>query len=152
MLRPETANRITRGVRRLLTAGLITPHDYACFDALFWRCRRLGAWECDPDYRTIARLAGVCRDRAIKAVRKLAGLGVLSLRRRHTLIRWGRNRAQVAARQVSNLYTFAAPSKESSSPAAVRGEESSLTLSRGLERALAGLEGAILGRCGAMAT
>ena len=148
MLSPKTANRITRAVRRLLTAGLITPHDYACFDALFWRCRRLGAWEADPDYRTIARLAGVCRDRAIKAVHRLEALGVLTKRRRHVLISWGRNRAHVAARQVANLYTFCVcASKESSGPAAIGGEAISLPL----EQALAGL-GAAMARGSGPAT
>jgi hypothetical protein len=92
--------------------------------------------------KTLARLAGICRGRAIEAVRTLVGLGIISKTRRHTLIRWGRNRAQVAARQLSNSYVFAAPIIESSGRAA----DSVFDLDRGsvkLERALAGLQRAL---------
>jgi len=101
---PSTASRIAATGRRLLTARLLRPADYAVLDALLWRVRRPGRWDCDPDYATISRLAGCCRSRAIKAVATLERLGLLSRQRRHALIRWGRNRAQVAARQLSNCY------------------------------------------------
>ncbi len=106
---------------------------------LLWRARRPGRWVCDPTYAEIARGTGMCRDQAIKAVRRLISLGLLTKERRHVLVRWGRNRAQVAARQVANLYAFHLPSKESSGQAA----ESSLYIdsprSGALEEALKSL-------------
>jgi len=141
-MNPTTASRIAATGRRLLTARLLRPADYAVLDALLWRVRRPGRWDCDPDYATLARLAGICRGRVIEAVRVLVSLGLITKTRRHALIRWGRNRAQVAARQLSNAYVFCAPSKESSG----RSADSDSRLERGstgLERALAGLGAAI---------
>jgi len=135
---PSTASRIAATGRRLLTARLLRPADYAVLDALLWRVRRPGMWDCDPDYATLARLAGICRGRAIEAVRVLVSLGLITKTRRHALVRWGRNRAQVAARQLSNAYVFCAPIIESSPRPAdsVSGLDSG---SVRLERALAGL-------------
>lgn len=136
---PETARRITAHVRRMLTERMLNAYDFAVYDVLMWRVRKPGRWDCDPDYSTIARLAGICRDRAMKAVRKLVGLGVLTKKRRHVLVRWGANRAQVAARQVSNVYYFCVPPSKESSP---RAADSDSLLDRGskaLEAALAGL-------------
>lgn len=135
---PETARKITAHVRRLQTAGLLTAHDFTAFDVLMWRVRKPGRWDCDPDYATIARLGHICRGKAIDAVKKLVALGVISKTKRHALIRWGRNRAQVAARQISNSYVFAAPIIESPTRAA----DSDSLIDRGskaLEAALAGL-------------
>ena len=140
---PETARRITAHVRRLLTDRVLNAYDFAVYDVLMWRVRKPGRWDCDPDYSTIARLAGICRDRAIEAVKKLVSLGVISKTKRHVLIRWGRNRAQVAARQISNSYVFAAPIIESSPRAA----DSGFLLDKGskaLEAALAGLGIAVI--------
>ena len=61
---PETARRTAQHARRLLTARIITPHDYAVFDALLWRCRRPGRADLIATYAAVARLAGVCRDTA----------------------------------------------------------------------------------------
>ena len=140
---PETARRIASTGRRLLTARLIRPADYAVLDALLWRVRRPGRWDCDPDYSTIARLAGCCRDRAMKAVRKLAELGVITKKRRHVLVRWGANRAQVVARQVSNVYYFCVPTSKESSPRAADSDSKLDRGSKALEAALAGLGRAI---------
>lgn len=140
---PESARRIASTGRRLLTARLIRPADYAVLDALLWRVRKPGRWDCDPDYATIARLAGICRSRAIEAVRRLVALGILTKRRRHVLVRWGSNRAQVAARQVSNSYTFCVCVSKESSP---RSADSDSLIDRGskaLEAALSGLGSAI---------
>lgn len=141
---PETARKITAHVRRLQTAGLLTAHDFTAFDVLMWRVRKMGRWDCDPDYATIARLGHICRSKAIGAVKKLVALGVITKKRRHVLVRWGANRAQVAARQVSNSYTFCVCySKESSGRAA----DSDSLINRGskaLEAALAGL-GRVMG-------
>lgn len=145
---PSTARRIAANARRLLTARLIHPADYAVLDALLWRVRRPGMWDCDPDYATLARLAGICRGRAIEAVRVLVSLGLITKTRRHALVRWGRNRAQVAARQLSNCYVFCAPSKESS-PRPADSDSKLDSGSTGLERALSRFKAAIQGECGA---
>ena len=140
---PETARRITANVRRLQTAGLLTAHDFTAFDVLMWRVRKMGKWDCDPDYATIARLGHICRSKAIGAVKKLVTLGIITKTKRHALIRWGRNRAQVAARQISNRYWFCAPSIESSPRAADSGFLESKKGSDRLEAALAGLGRAV---------
>lgn len=135
---PDTARRIAAHARRLLTARLIRPADYAVLDVLLWRVRRPGRWDCAPDYKTIARLAGICRSRAIAAVRKLVDLGIMTKTRRHVLVSWGRNRAQRAARQVANSYTFCAHmSKESSTRSADSGEERFKKVLGSVEAALA---------------
>jgi hypothetical protein len=74
---PDQARRMAQHGRRLLTARIISPTDYAVLDALLWRCRRPGRSDLAVDYRSIARLAGVCRDTAIGAVRKLADIGLI---------------------------------------------------------------------------
>ena len=146
-MQTDTARRIDRHSWRLLKQRLIKPRDHTIFLWLLWKARKPGQWGCDPTYQAIADNCGICRDQAIKAVRRLTELGLITKRRRHSLVRWGRNRSQVAARQVSNCYTFcvcAVQSKESSGQAA----DSSLYIDRRgsdrLEAALAGL-GALAG-------
>ena len=113
---PQQASRVAAHGRRLLTAKLLTPHAYAVLDAMLWRLRRPGRWDTSAPYSTIARLAGVSRDAAVEAVHKLVRLGVLTKEHRRVLVRWGANRAQVASRQIANLYVFCAPSTESARP------------------------------------
>lgn len=137
---PQTAQRTAQHARRLLTAHILTPHDYAVLDALLWRCRRPGRADLAVDYRTIARLAGVKRDAAINAVRKLVDLGLIAKIKRRVKVAWGRG--CVASRQIANCYVFRAPATESVAPATVEGigriqEKESL-----LDKALGRLAGA----------
>lgn len=136
---PDTAKRIERHSWRLLKQRMLKPQYHTVLLWLLWRARRPGQWVCEPTYAEIAAGCGMCRDQAIKAVRRLIALGLIAKERRHVLVRWGRNRAQVAARQIANLYVFRMPSKESSGQAA----ESRVFIDRrgsaGLERALAAL-------------
>ena len=147
---PQQASRVAAHGRRLLTAKLLTPHAYAVLDAMLWRLRRPGRWDTAAPYITIARLAGVSRDTAIEAVHKLVKLGVLTKEHRRVLVRWGANRAQVASRQIANLYVFCAPSTESASPPPDKGLENLSTKQQGnavdksmLGRALARLARAV---------
>lgn len=139
---PDTARRIEKHGWGLLRLKLMKARDQTVLLWMLWRSRRPGAWTCAPTYAEIAKGCGMCRDQAIKAVRRLISLGLLAKERRHTLVRWGRNRSQVAARQVANLYTFcvqAVQSKESSAPAA----DSRFFISKKLEAALASLGAAL---------
>jgi hypothetical protein len=126
---PQQASRLAAYGRRLLTAKLLTPHDYAVMDALLWRLRRPGRWDTAAPYNTIARLAGVSRDTAIGAIHKLVTLGIVARKQRRVLVRWGRNRAEIASRQIANLYVFNALSTESATPPATRGLEIQSTVS-----------------------
>ena len=149
---PQQASRVAAHGRRLLTAKLLTPHAYAVLDAMLWRLRRPGRWDTSAPYSTIARLAGVSRDAAVEAVHKLVRLGVLTKEHRRVLVRWGANRAQVASRQIANLYVFCAPSTESARPPPDKGLENLSTKQQGsavdksmLGRALARLARAVWG-------
>ena len=145
---PEAARRTAQHGRRLLTARIITPHEYAVLDALLWRCRRPGRSDLAVDYRSIARLAGCCRDTAIEAVRKLVDIGLIQKIRRRVRVAWGRGREHLASRVIANGYAFRAIYTESTAPAADRGEARIISCKHGapvkknaLERALARLAG-----------
>ncbi len=135
----DTARRIERHGWGLLRLKLMKARDQTVLLWMLWRARRPGQWVCAPTYAEIAKGTGMCRDQAIKAVRRLIGLGLLTKERRHVLVRWGRNRAQVAARQVANLYAFCLPSKESSGQAAESRDYIDRRGSDRLEKALARL-------------
>lgn len=118
---PHAAQRTAQHARRLLTAHLITPFDYAVLDALLWRCRRPGRADLTVTYKAVARLAGVCRDTAIQAVRKLAEIGLIEKVTRRVLVRWGPGRALLASRQAANCYVFRTIGTESAPPAVDKG-------------------------------
>lgn len=139
---PAQAQRTAAHGRRLLTFKTITPTDYAVLDAMLWRLRRPGRWELAAPYKTIARLAGVCRDTAIASVRKLIEVGLVQKIKRRIRVAWGRNRANIASRQAANTYVFRAPSTESASPAVDKGIARvlpSIDSNSALERALSRL-------------
>jgi len=141
-MNPSTAKRIERHGWRLLRARSIKPRDQTVLTWLLWHARAPGRWFCAPAYQAIADATGICRDQAIKAVRVLVALGLITKTRRHALVRWGRNRTQVAARQLSNAYVFCAPIIEPSP----RPADSVSRLDSGsvrLDLALAGLGAAI---------
>jgi hypothetical protein len=152
---PDAARRMAQHGRRLLTARIISPTDYAVLDALLWRCRRPGRSDLAVDYRSIARLAGVCRDTAIGAVRKLADIGLIQKIRRRVNVRWGRGRECLASRAIANGYIFRPPQTESARQTADRGDERFLPSIKSTdqqksarERALSLLAGAIGGADG----
>jgi hypothetical protein len=119
---PKTAQRTAQHARRLLTAGILTPHQYAVLDALLWRLRRQGRPDLTAAYTAIARLANVSKDTAIGAIAKLESLGIIQKAKRRILVQWGRGR--VASRQIANAYVFIyTPPTESAPPAADRGRE-----------------------------
>ena len=129
---PDAAARTARHARRLLTAGILTPHDYACLDVMLWRLRRPGHADLAAPYTTIARLASVCRDQAIRSVRKLVEIGLLTKRLRRVRVAWGRGGAATASRQIANAYAFRPPATESSGPAADTGLVSDSPLEKAL--------------------
>lgn len=114
---PDQAARTASHARRLLTAHILTPHDYAVLDAMLWRLRRPGRADLAAPYATIARLAGVCRDQAMRSVRKLVEIGLLTKQMRRVRVAWGRG--CVASRQIANAYVFRPVCTESPRPAAV---------------------------------
>ena len=118
---PDAARRTAQHGRRLLTARIITPCDYAVLDALLWRCRRPGRSDLAVDYRSIARLAGCCRDTAIEAVRKLVDIGLIQKIRRRVRVAWGRGREQLASRVIANGYEFRRLHTESTASTADKG-------------------------------
>ena len=138
---PDTARRTAQHARRLLTAGIITPYDYAVLDALLWRLRRHGRPDLSASYSTIARLAGCCRDTAIGAVRKLVELGVLTKLTRRVKVRWGRGKECVASRQAANGYVFRVQVTESAPQPVDRGEVRLTPLESALARLGAAIQG-----------
>jgi len=117
-LSPNHAKRIAAYARGLRELRLLTPHDFAVLDAMLWTMREPGHAELEPKYADIARKAGVGRDTAINAVKKLVQFGLLTKAKQWVLVHWGRGRGNLDARQRPNLYTFTSFPLESATPSA----------------------------------
>ena len=117
-LSPNHAKRIAAYGRGLKELRLLTPHDFAVLDTMLWTLRTPGHAELEPKYADIARKAGVKRDTAISAVKKLVQFGLLTKTKQWVLVQWGRARGNLTARQRPNLYVFTAFPLESAVPSA----------------------------------
>jgi helix-turn-helix protein len=117
-LSPNHAKRIAAYARGLRELRLLTPHDFAVLDAMLWTLRKPGEAELEPKYADIARKAGVSRDTAINAVKKLVQFGLITKAKQWVIVQWGRARRNLAARQRPNLYVFTSFPLESAPPAA----------------------------------
>jgi hypothetical protein len=149
---PDAARRTAQHCRRLLTAHIITPHDFAVADAALWRLRRHGRADWCADYASIARLAGVARSTAFNSMQKLMQLGIVTKTRRRLRVAWGRAGACVASRAMPNGWKFCT---ESAARTPDKGEARIISCKHGapmkknaLERALSLLAGAIAGADG----
>src|SRR3954464_8827941 len=150
-LTPNHAKRIAAYARGLRELRLLTPHDFAVLDTMLWTLRKPGEAALEPKYADIARKAGVKRDAAISAVKKLVQFGLLTKAKQWLIIPWGRARGNLTARQRPNLYTFTSFPLGSAQPSA--STEVDILVSRverrvmreqadtPLERALAALAG-----------
>ena len=105
-LSPNHAKRIAAYGRGLRELRLLTPHDFAVLDAMLWTLRKPGEAELEPKYADIARKAGVKRDAAINAVKKLVQFGLLTKTKQWLIVQWGRARGNLTARQRPNRYVF----------------------------------------------
>jgi len=117
-LSPNHAKRIAAYARGLRELRLLTPHDFAVLDAMLWTLRKPGEAELEPAYADIARKAGVKRDTAISAVKKLVQFGLLTKAKQWVIVQWGRARGNLTARQRPNLYVFTSFPLESAVPSA----------------------------------
>ena len=117
-LSPNHAKRIAAYGRGLKELRLLTPHDFAVLDTMLWTLRQPGHAELEPKYADIARKAGVKRDGAISAVKKLVQFGLLTKTKQWVIVQWGRARGNLTARQRPNLYVFTAFPLESAVPSA----------------------------------
>jgi hypothetical protein len=115
-LSPHHAKRIAAYGRGLRELRLLTPHDFAVLDTMLWTLRQPGHAELEPKYADIARKAGVKRDAAISAVKKLVQFGLLTKTKQWLIVPWGRGRSNLTARQRPNLYVFTSFPLESASP------------------------------------
>jgi hypothetical protein len=138
---PDAARRMAAHGRRLLTARILSPTEYACLDAMLWRLRRPGRADLTADYRSIARLCGIAVSTAVLAVRKLVDIGLIAKTRRRVRVVWGRGGACVASRVIANAYRFATICTGSDRPHADKGIVRTKG-SEALEKALCGLAGA----------
>jgi len=94
---------VARRLRKLRRAGLITASQYVIGDNLLWACG--SGPERQVSYAKLAKLAGVVRSTAQKAVARLRYLGVLSWRQTRLRFAWGRG---LASRQWKNVYRLSA--------------------------------------------
>ena len=117
-LSPNHAKRIAAYARGLRELRLLTPHDFAVLDTMLWTLRTPGHAELEPKYADIARKAGVKRDTAISAVKKLVQFGLLTKTKQWVIVQWGRARGHLTARQRPNLYVFTRFPLESAPPSA----------------------------------
>jgi len=88
-LSPNHAKRIAAYGRGLKELRLLTPHDFAVLDAMLWTLRKPGEAMLEPKYADIARKAGVKRDAAINAVKKLVQFGLLTKAKQWLIVPWG---------------------------------------------------------------
>src|SRR3954464_10525583 len=116
-LSPNHAKRIAAYARGLKEMRLLTPYDFAVLDTMLWTLRKPGEAALEPKYADIARKAGVKRDAAISAVKKLVQFGLLTKAKQWLIVQWGRQRGNLNARQRPNLYTFTRFPLESAPPA-----------------------------------
>jgi predicted transcriptional regulator len=117
-LSPNHAKRIAAYARGLRELRLLTPHDFAVLDAMLWTLRKPGEAVLEPKYADIARKAGVSRDTAISAVKKLVQFGLLTKAKQWVIVQWGRARGNLDARQRPNRYVFTSFPLESAQPSA----------------------------------
>jgi hypothetical protein len=121
---PQTAGQKTSHARRLRGQRIITPHEYAVYETLLFRLRRMTHDIARGSYATIARLAGVGATVAKEAVAKLTALGLLAKQTHRLRVKWGWNQSQVASRQDANTYGFPDPSTEVAARPVQQGEAS----------------------------
>jgi len=107
---PKHASRVASYGRGLRKLRLLTSDDYVVLDRMLWGMRNPGESAIDPSYNDIAREAGVGRNTAVNAIKKLVGFGVLAKTKRWLFVEWGRKRGygreNLIARQTTNLYVF----------------------------------------------
>lgn len=101
---PNAAARLTKHARRLLTNRILTPTDYAIADCLLWRVRPPGRADMAVTYSVLARLCGIPRGAAMRAVAKLVSLGLIAKTKRRVRVAWGRG--LTASRQIANAYRW----------------------------------------------
>lgn len=77
MLTPQRAGQIEAHLHRLTAAGITTPHEFMVARTLLWRLRRMTQQTAKGTFESIAKLAGVCRTVAVRAVKKLEAIGLL---------------------------------------------------------------------------
>lgn len=101
---PQAAARIQKHARRLLTARILSPAEFAVCDALLWRCRAPGRSDLAVAYASIARLCGIAVSTTVGAVAKLVAIGIIAKTKRRVRVQWGRG--LYASRQIANAYQF----------------------------------------------
>jgi hypothetical protein len=150
---PKHAARVASYGRGLKKLRLLTSDDYVVLDRMLWGMREQGKSALAPSYDEIAREAGVGRNTAVNAVKKLVGFGVLTKTRRWLFIEHGRKRGRgrenLTVHQTTNLYVFTAYPNEfvRTTPsiemdilvARVEREAQRIIRDSPLERALAGI-------------
>ena len=109
---PKHAARVASYGRGLKKLRLLTSDEYVVLDRMLWGMRKPGQSALDPSYDEIASEAGVGRNTAVNAIKKLVGFGILTKTRRWVFVEWGRRKGRgrdnLIARQVTNLYVFTA--------------------------------------------
>ena len=121
-------------------------HEYAVADTMLWQLRRPGLEYTRASYSAIARLAGVCRDKAQKAIAKLIALKLFAKTKHRISVRWGWNKCFTASRQDTNVYTW---STEAAGPPVNQGitsQQASTALNRERASAQSALEAVRLRR------
>jgi hypothetical protein len=102
-------NTVAQRLQKLCRKRLIRPHHLAVGLTLLWSCRAPGRDAAQVSYTRLAELAGVGRNSAVEAVRRLRALGVLAREKTWLRVSWGLG---IAIRQGRNIYRWIASASE----------------------------------------
>jgi hypothetical protein len=90
--------------------GCLHPSGLQVFNALLFRFANTISGRCDPSYTALQEATGLCRDSISKSLKRLARCGLITITRRWLRVRDPAS-GQMVARQITNAYAFAEPSK-----------------------------------------
>jgi hypothetical protein len=101
---PSAAAFIAKRARKALRAGELTPHHFAVLETLLWDARKPGSDRAVASLGWLQKLARVCRQTAVDAIKAGVRLGLLRKIKHKTLTLWANGGRQW--RQRPNEYVF----------------------------------------------
>lgn len=101
---PSQASYISKRNRKALGAGLLTPHQFAVLEVLLWEARPRGCDRVAAAYSWLEKLACVCRQTVVDAIKAGERLGLVRKVKRKVLALWSNGGRQWLQRP--NEYVF----------------------------------------------
>jgi hypothetical protein len=101
---PTQAAYVAKRARKAVRAGLLTHHQHGVLEVLLWDARKPGSDRVNAAYGWLEKLAHVCHQVAVDAVKAFVRLGLLRKIKHKTLTLWANGGRQW--RQRPNEYVF----------------------------------------------